>query len=288
MQNLKFNLRQECKNGACMVSGSLCIALGVVLFLAPNKIATGGTPGIAILLSYLFKSVSLGTLMLVINIPLLLAGMKYLGKAFGIRTVISIILVSLFTDLLKLGFRVEPVSDDPLLAALFGGLIIGTGVGLVLRGQSSAGGSTIIARIMAHKLHIRPGRTILALDAIIIASSAVVFNGIEPSLWSLVSIYATSHCIDIILTGGPAEKVIHIVTDKVETLSRVITESIGPNGTILHGKGLQGNEEKTMIFIVLESARIPLLRDIIHRHDPQAFMIVMDAAEMLGRGHQPK
>lgn len=239
----------------------------------------------AILLNHLFPSFSLGTLMLVINIPLLLVGIKFLGKSFGIRTIVSILLVSFFVDFLKIHLDLEPISDDLLLVTLFGGMIIGIGVGCVLRGNSSAGGSTIIARILLGLFNIRPGRTILAIDALIIVSSAFVFNGIEPSLWSLISIYATSRCIDIILTGGASEKIVHIVTNQVEQISRKLTEEIGPNGTILSGIGLQKEQEKTMIFVVVETSRIAVLRDIIKKNDPDAFMVVMDASEMLGRGH---
>ncbi len=255
------------------------------MFLAPNNIATGGAPGMAILLSHMFESISLGTLMLIINVPLLLIGMKYLGKSFGIRTVVSIFLVALFVDLFSIVIKLEPVSHEMLLATLFGGVIIGIGVGCILRGHSSAGGSTVIARILAARFNIKPGHTILAIDALIISSSAFVFNGIEQSLWSLISIYVTSRCIDIILTGGPSEKVVHIVSNRVELLADKITTYLGPNGTILSGTGLQKSEEKTMIFVVVESSRITILRDIIHNNDPNAFMIVMDASEMLGRGH---
>ncbi|WP_217909527.1 YitT family protein [Desulfosediminicola flagellatus] len=278
-------MRQELANFSYMIFGSLCIALGVVLFLAPNNIATGGAPGMAILLSHMFESISLGTLMLIINVPLLLIGMKYLGKSFGIRTVVSIFLVALFVDLFSIVIKLEPVSHEMLLATLFGGVIIGIGVGCILRGHSSAGGSTVIARILAARFNIKPGHTILAIDALIISSSAFVFNGIEQSLWSLISIYVTSRCIDIILTGGPSEKVVHIVSNRVELLADKITTYLGPNGTILSGTGLQKSEEKTMIFVVVESSRITILRDIIHNNDPNAFMIVMDASEMLGRGH---
>ncbi len=285
MNSKKIILRQEAVNGAFIVSGSALIALGVVLFLAPNNVATGGTPGIAILLNHLFRSVSMGTLMLIVNIPLLLIGMKYLGKSFGIRTVISIVLISGFVDLFKVIMKLEPVSSDLLLVTLFGGVIIGVGVGFILRGHSSAGGSTIIARILAANFNIKPGHTILVIDALIITSSALVFNGIEPSLWSLISIYVTSRCIDMILTGGPSEKVVHIVSSRVDILAEKITENLGPNGTILHGSGLQKNQQKTMMFIVIETGRITVLRDIIRNNDPEAFMVVMDASEMLGRGH---
>lgn len=239
----------------------------------------------AILLGHLFPSFTLGTLMLAINAPLLLLGMKYLGKGFGIRTIIAICLAAFFVDLLGEVLGVEAVSDELLLATLFGGVAVGVGVGLILRGHSSAGGSTIIARIFAGNFNIKPGKTILAIDTLIIASSAVVFNGLEPSLWSLISIYVTSRSIDIVLTGGPSEKVVHIVSDQVEPLTAKITEEIGPYGTILSGAGLQNNEQKTMIFVVIETSKIPTLKKIITTSDPDAFMIVMDATEMLGRGH---
>ncbi len=280
-----LSIPKELANLASMVAGSLLIALGVVLFLAPNEIATGGTPGLAILLNHLLPSFSLGSLMLLINIPLLLIGIRYIGKSFGIRTIIAIFLVSAFVDLLKLILHLEPVSQDLLLATLFGGIAVGIGVGLVLRGNSSAGGSTILARVLAAKYNIKPGHTILALDALIIIASALVFNGLEQSLWSLISIYVTARCIDMVLTGVPSEKVVHIVTSEVETVAQDIIEHLGPYGTILSGTGLQQNQEKTMIFVVVESSRITTLRDIIHRNDPDAFMVVMNAAEMLGRGH---
>lgn len=285
MDSLTCSVRQELKNITYMVFGTMLVALGVVLFLAPNRVATGGTPGMAILLSHLVPQLSLGVLMLAINVPLMLIGMKYLGRSFAIRTAIAVCLVSFFVDFFKLVLELKPVSHDLLLVTLFGGVIIGIGVGLILRGNSSAGGSTIIARLLAVQFNIKPGHTILAIDAIIIIASAFVFNGIEPSLWSLISIYATSRCINIVLTGGPSEKVVHIVTNEVEILAQKITEHIGPQGTILSGLGLQADQEKTMIFVVVEAGRITLLRDIVHQHDDKAFMIVMEASEMLGRGH---
>lgn len=282
---MQSTVSTELKNAVLMIIGSFLIALGVVAFLQPNMVATGGAPGMAILIHHLFGSVSLGLLMLLINVPLLLLGMRYLGRAFGIRTILSIIMVSVFTDGLKIYFGPNPISGDLLLATLFGGIIIGLGVGCILRGNSSAGGSTIIARVLAARYNIKPGHSILCIDALIILSSAFVFKGVEQSLWSLISIYATSRCIDVVLTGGPSEKVVHIVSQNVDLLSREIIAHLGPNGTILSGVGMQNQERKTMIFVTIEAGRITVLRDIIRHNDPEAFMVVMDASEMLGRGH---
>lgn len=277
-------LKSECKNAAYLLVGTALLAIGIVLFLAPNRIASGGTPGMAILLHYLID-LPIGTLMIAINVPLILAGTKLLGRAFAIRTVIAILLSGFFIDLLAVVLRLSAVSNDTLLATLFGGIIVGCGVGLILRGNASAGGSTIIAKIVAARSHIKPGQVILAIDMLIILCSALVFNDIERALWSLISIYATAKCIDMVLTGAPSEKVVHIASNRVELLSQKIRESLGEHGTILKGTGLRPGQEKNLIFVTVEARRITLLRDIIQQNDPDAFMVVMDASEMLGRGH---
>lgn len=256
----------------------------MVLFLVPNKIATGGTPGVAILLHFL-TGLPIGGLMIAINLPLLLIGAKLLGKAFALRSVAAILLTSLLVDLFAEVLHLQALSQNTLLATLYGGIAVGVGVALILRGNASAGGSTIIARIVAARSHFKPGQVILAIDVLIIISSGVVFQDVERSLWSLISIYVTTKCIDMILTGAPAEKIVHITTERPELISQRIVEELGRHGTILRGTGLDGVQEKKLIFVTVETRRITLLRDIIKQNDPQAFMVVMDAAEMLGRGH---
>lgn len=281
---MKKSLLFELRNSAFILLGSLCLALGIVLFLLPNKITTGGTPGMAILLSYLF-GLPTGTLMIAVNAPLFAAGAKYLSKAFALRTLVSILLTSGFIDLFREILQLQALSSDTLLATLYGGIAVGVGIGLVLRGNASPGGSTIIARIVSSRNDIKPGQVILFLDALIILASGLVFHDIERALWSLISIYVTSRCIDIILTGALSEKIVHIVSDRAEQLSRQIIEHLGQQGTILSGRGLLPHQSKTIIFVVVEARRITVLRDIIHQNDPDAFMVVMEASEMLGRGH---
>lgn len=279
-----MKLSTEIRNGLYIIAGSVCLALGIVLFLAPNKIATGGTPGMAILLNFLVD-LPIGGLMLLINLPLLLLGGRMLGKAFAVRSVVAIFMTSILVDLATEILRLQPLSHETLLATLYGGIGIGIGVGLILRGHASAGGTTIIARLIASRTHYRPGQVILAFDVLIIVASGFVFQDIERALWSMISIYVTAKCIDMILTGTLSEKVVHIATNRVEQLSQAISEKLGHQGTILSGTGLLKDEEKTLIFVTVESRKITLLRDLIHENDPDAFMVVMDAAEMLGRGH---
>ena len=274
----------ELRNATYLLFGSAFLAVGVVLFLAPNQIATGGTPGMSILLHYLLD-LPIGSLMVAINVPLLLLGAKLLGRAFAVRTVIVILLTGLFIDLGAEVLQLPALSQDTLLATLYGGIVVGCGVGLILRGNASAGGSTIIAKIVSSRSHLKPGQVILTLDLLIIIASALVFNDIDRALWSLISIYVTTKCIDMILTGAPSEKVVHIASNRVELLSRRIRESLGEQGTVLTGTGLLIGQEKHLIFVTVEARRIMLLRDIVQQTDPDAFMVVMEASEMLGRGH---
>lgn len=279
-----MDMREEIQNIILIILGSLALALGVTLFLVPNSIATGGTPGMAILLHAL-TGLPVGSLMLLVNLALLAAGVKFLGKAFALRSVLAIVLSSFFIDLMAEILKVSALSNNALLATLYGGIAVGVGVGLILRGQASAGGTSIIARMISARSRFRSGQVILFFDAFIIAAAGIVFDDIERALWSFISIYVTAKCIDTILTGTLSEKVVHIVSNKADLLSRKIVDELGQQGTILSGTGLSPDEQKTIIFVTLEMRRIALLRDIIRTNDPDAFMVVMDAAELLGRGH---
>ena len=274
----------ELKNFAYIITGTLVLALGVVLFFLSNSITTGGTPGMALLIHHL-SGVSIGIVVIAINIPLLLWGIKYLGKMFAVRTIISIVLMSFFIDLFSQFLHLDAITNDILLASIFGGVFIGIGVGLILRGDSSAGGPTIVARIVSARTELKPGQIILFIDFFIILSSIYVFNDIDKTLWSILSIYVTSKCIDVMLSGAPTTKVVHITSGKALELSTTISQQLGKEGTILKGSGLSSQIDKEIIFIVVELRNLRRLREIISENDPEAFMIVMDASEMIGRGH---
>lgn len=190
--------RAERTNLLLCLLGSAVLALGVTGFLQPNRIATGGTPGMAILISHLL-GLSVGTVMLAINVPLLVIGGWLLGAGFVWRTVAAVVLISGMVDVSHGILAIGPLSGNPLLAAAGGGAAIGLGVGLILKGNASAGGPTIIARVLASRTRLRPGRVILAMDAVIVASSILVFGAVETGLWSLLSVVVTGRCIDLVL-----------------------------------------------------------------------------------------
>ncbi len=277
-------MAQEFKNYIFIIFGSLALALGVVWFFVPNQLITGGTAGLSILLHYV-SPFSIGTLMIAINLPLLIVGIKYLGKMFAVRTVITIVLISAIIDFFIEVLHLQAFVMDTILASIFGGIFVGIGLALVIKGNSSAGGSTIIARIVASKTEIKPGKVILIIDALIVLSALFIFDDNAKILWSIVSIYITSKVIDVMLTGALNKKVVHLVTDKVDLLKVKIREDLGEYGTVLNGDGLYDNEKKQIILLVVEVSKLQYLRELVQENDPDGFMIITEANEMLGRGH---
>ena len=277
-------LKIEMKNYAFIVLGSLFLGLGVVLFFTPNALVTGGTSGMAILLHYLL-GLPTGMMMVAVNAPLLLLGAKYLGRAFTFRSIVTIVLSSLFIDLFNEVLHVSALTKDVILASLFGGVSVGVGLGLVLSGNASAGGSTILAKIVASKTSIKASSVILAIDVMIIIAIALIFKNIDLALWSLVSIYISAKSIDMFLSRGPSKKVVHIVSSKIDALCEAIVLHVGEEGTIVQGESIFEHNTKQMIFLVVENRKIPALKTLVQSIDNDAFVVVMEASELLGRGH---
>jgi len=198
--------RSELRNALLWLPGSVAMALGIALFLLPNQIASGGTPGMAILLNHL-SGFSVGTMMLAINIPLLIVGCCFLGQGFVWRTVIVVSLVSGSVDLLHYLLPVGVMTFGPLSPAVLGGSVIGLGVGLVLKGDASAGGPTIVAKLITSRTRFRPGRVIMAMDIVIVSSSGLVFGAVEPAFYSLVSVVVTGRTIDLVGRGDWAARI---------------------------------------------------------------------------------
>uniref|UniRef100_UPI0040478DC9 YitT family protein n=1 Tax=Aliarcobacter sp. TaxID=2321116 RepID=UPI0040478DC9 len=274
----------ELKNYAYIVLGSLVLAFAVVGFFVPNQLITGGTAGLALLLHYI-TPLTIGTLIALINLPLLIIGIKYLGKAFAIRTTTTIILISIFIDFIANIINLKPFIIDSTLGAIFGGIAIGVGLALVIKGNSSAGGSTIVARIISSKTEIKPGQVILVIDTIIVLSSLFILEDTAKILWSVISIYITTKVIDVMLTGRLNKKVVYLVTQKTDELKILITKELGPEGTILKGDGLFDGQNKKMILIVVEVTKLQRLRQLVKETDPEGFLIITEASEMLGRGN---
>ncbi len=272
----------EFKNYSFIFLGSILLALGMIGFLAPNHIATGGTAGLAIVLNHVIP-LPIGVLMFAINIPLLAVSIKYLGRWFAFKTMAAIAFIAVFVDVLAEMAHLPVLSEDPLLATLYGGIAIGAGLGLIFKGGGSAGGGTIIAKIVTSKMDFKTGHVILALDSVVVISAGIVFQSVELALWSMISIFAASKIVDLVLTGRPTQKIVHISSfQNLEELSKNIVTILKVTGTIVTGNDLSISENKQIIFITIDRNRISALKEIVYAFDNDARMVVMEAAELLG------
>ena len=275
------SLKAELKNYLFIIIGAIFLATGMVGFLIPNKIATGGIAGLSIILHHLFE-LPTGIILMLVNIPLLFLSLNYLGKKFAIRTIITIVITALFIDLLGEIYAIAAFSDNTLLSSLYGGVFVGIGLGLIFKGESSAGAGTIIAKILNEKANIKTGDAILILDALVVVAAGVVFKDIELALWSLISIYVSAKLINLLLTGSKHQKIVHIALDHPEKLQQRITEELGITGTLMQGNDLYNSNHKNIIFIVVDNSKINVLKKMVHATAPNALMIVMEATELLG------
>ena len=197
---------KKLKNILFVTVGSFFIAYSAVAFLNPNNIITGGGVGLAQLFYALFPNITLGIWVAIVSIPLIIIGMKYFGKSFLVKTLLSIVLISLFTDLLKEILNISPTTDETILASIFGGLLIGFGVGLVMLGRSSTGGTTILAEIISMKTKYKTAQIIFVIDSVIMVASIFVYGEIEIALFSIIGVYVTSRVIDILLSRKIEQK----------------------------------------------------------------------------------
>lgn len=280
-----MKLKTEFKNYVFILLGSVILAIGIVGFLAPNKIATGGTSGLSIVLNYVTK-IPIGILLLIMNIPLLLISIKYIGKQFAFRTMISIISLALVIDLLREVIHFPTLSTNTLLSTIYGGLCVGVGVGLIFKGDASAGGGAIIARIIKDKYGVKPGTVILTLDVFVVLLSALVFKNLELALWAMLSIFVASKFIDLVLSGRKQNKIVHIASEDLKTLNEMIASKMGILGTLVQGNDFSKTSRRNIIFLSINKNRIITLKNLVEKHDPNAYMIVLEATELLGSSRE--
>ena len=276
--------KTELKHYIFIILGSFAMAFGTVCFLSPNEIITGGGVGISLLLHAIFPQITLGIIIAVVSIPFLILSYIYFGKYYLFKTFIVVLLLSTFTDILKEVLKIEAITHDILLAAIFGGIFIGVGVGLVIKGRASTGSTSVVGEIVAKKTKYKAAEVLLAIDATIMFASVFVYNDIDKSLYSMLSVYVGIRVLDIILTGRPSKKIVNIVSNNVEVLKEQIRERIEEHGTILTGIGLHQGQNKTIIYVTVDAGKIDLLKNLITKYDPDAFMIITEASEFLGRG----
>ncbi|NRD76669.1 YitT family protein [Bacillus sp. BRMEA1] len=262
-----------------VIIGSAIIAVAFNVFLLPNRIASGGVSGISTIL----KSV-LGWepayVQWAFNIPLFIAGVVFLGKQFGMKTLVGTIFLPLVVFLTS---DLQPWTHNALLAALFGGIGVGLGLGIVFRGKASTGGTDLAAQIIHKYTGFTLGRCVVMIDGLIVLTAAVVFD-IEKALYAIIGLYVTSKTIDFIQVGFGHSKMAMIITNKQEDVREGILHKIDRGVTKLSAYGGFTDHERPVLMCVVDQTEFTKLKQLVKNIDPSAFVVVMDAAEVLGEG----
>ncbi|MDK2785149.1 MAG: hypothetical protein PWQ41_931 [Bacillota bacterium] len=260
-------------------AGALITALGLNLFLVPNRIAAGGVSGLATLLYYLF-GLPVGPTMLAINVPLFLATVRFLGGRFGVRTLAGAALLSFFVSLTA---RLGPLTTNTLLAAIYGGIASGVGMGIVFRAGGTTGGTDLAAALMHRFLRLSFGKGLLLIDSLVITAAGVVFSP-ELALNALLTLFLTSRVIDLVQEGETYAKAAFIISDRTEPIRRAILAELGRGVTVLKVKGGYTGREREALLCVVTQAELPRLKRLVAACDRQAFVLVGSVHEVLGEG----
>lgn len=276
--------------------GAFIMSVGFVYFISPYKFVPGGVYGIAIVVHYVTKGLfaitpdglPIGLVGLALDIPLTIIGTKILGPKFGIKTVVGFVAVSQFILLLTYFQGDNPlVENDPLLSALFGGVLVGIGIGIMFRSKATSGGSDIIAMIFTKYTRLPVGQLLIYVDSVIVLLGLVAFRDWKIPLYSWLIIFITGKVIDTVIQGLSYEKTLFIISDKYDEIREVIINDLDRGGTLIQGKGMFRGTEKQIIFTVVSRKELAQLKDYVHKVDPYAFLTVLNANEILGEGFKP-
>ena len=275
-------LKQSLKNYFWFIIGSFIYSLAVTVFIGSNEISPGGITGIATIFNYLF-SVPTGVVLLALNIPILILGFIKFGGKFIINTSFVTLIISVMLTFTE---TVLPVfKSDKILASVFGGVLMGLGISLIMLHGATTGGVDIVAKIINRRFrHFTVGKIMMALDVIVISLTVIAYGNFESALYSAVSIFTSSKVMDSLLYGGDKGKVIYAVTSKPEEISRIISRELARGVTLFDVKGGYTGESRKMLMCVVRVYEVAMLYDIIEKYDKNAFIVVSEAGEIIGEG----
>lgn len=256
-------------------------ALALVWFLIPNKIAAGGVSGLATILYYLWRW-PVGVVMLLVNIPLFLACLFVFGPSFGVKTVFGTVLLAVAVE--YWAAMVHPLTIDPLLGSLWGGVLAGAGVGVALRYHGTTGGTDLAAKLLAHFTSLSMGQALLVLDGLVIALAGLAFQSVDLMLYALISIVVSGKIIDGVLDGFNYSKGVYIISDRAERIAQRILTELDRGVTGLRGRGFYSGQEREVLLCVIGRTEEMRLKRLVKEEDPKAFVIITTVHEVLGEG----
>ena len=267
------------------IVGSAIMAVGVSSFLLPNQLSSGGFSGVATITYYLLK-IPMGAMIMALNIPLFLFAGYRLGKDFFIKSLIGTFSLSIFIDILD---RYPPITTDRFLACIYGGVIIGIGTAIILKVDSSTGGTELIANIIkTYNPYISMSKYLTIIDIIIIALNVIFFKHIEIGLYSAIAIYLYGQMIDIIFEGVHYTKLLFIISDKNDRISKAISDKVKRGVTGLYGKGMYRDKDTLVLICAASRGDVSKIKDIANGIDKNCFIVIANAREVLGKGFKEK
>ena len=280
-KQFKINIKEQLKELIMIILGCLIMALGTAFFLLPNQLSSGGFAGITTITYYLFN-LPMGTVMILLNIPLFIIALIKLGKRFFVKAIIGTGMLSMFLNLFE---GANALTSDRLLASIYGGIIIGIGTAIILRTNASTGGSELLGNIIVKfKPTARTSNMIILIDTIVVALNVIFFKEIEVGLYSAIVIYLVGQMIDIIFEGTNFTKMIFIVSDKHKEISEKIGKDIERGSTGIYARGMYREEDRMLLWCVASRREIAQIRKIATKIDQKAFIVISNAREVYGKG----
>lgn len=282
-QHKQLPLIKMLQRAMFIILGAILVAVALEIFLVPNQVIDGGIVGISIIVSHL-SGLQLGLLLFALNLPFVFIGYKQIGKTFAISTVAGVIIMSIGTILLH---PIPSVTKDPLLAAVFGGIILGIGVGLVIRNGGSLDGTEILAILFNKRLPLSVGESVMLFNLFILGSAGFVF-GWDRAMYSLIAYFIAFKMIDITIEGFNETKSVWIISDQAQALGEALLNRLGRGVTYLHGEGAYTEEFKKVIFCIITRLEEAKLKAIVEDIDPKAFLAIGNIHDVQGESFKKR
>ncbi len=280
---MKIKASRILKNYLLIALGSILYAAGVALFLDPNNLASGGVSGIAIIIGEFADFFPTGTWVVIINIPIMVAGVWKLGAKILLPTFFSLFVSALAMN----GFEyfVQPITDNPLLACVGGAVLVAAGIGLVFRGGATTAGTDIIVKLLRLKYkHISTGAIFLFTDGLICLASGIVFGEADKALYAGIAVFIQMMVLNIVLYGSDEARMIYIISEHDDVIAKRLLEEVDAGATFLYGNGAYTGKDRKVLMCALRMRSVPQAREIVRQEDSDAFMIVTKATSVFGEG----
>jgi uncharacterized membrane-anchored protein YitT (DUF2179 family) len=266
-----------------IILGCTIMGLAYSLFLIPHHFVPGGVSGLSIILNYFFK-LPVGAMIIVLNIPIFVFGLRTMGKKYVLKSLVGMVVSSVLIDFFNQVLKIHSATDNKILASIYGGILLGVGLGIVFRGRASTGGSDIIGMVVSKYTGISIGFGIMITDFIVISASGFAFHELEAPLYGYIVLFLSTKVIDMILEGWNYSKLVIITSSRTAEIEDFILNTLERSGTALKSRSLYLNREGEIIMTVIHRKQLAELRDFVRDIDPQAFLIINDTYDVLGKG----